>query len=88
MQPLTIQAPGAETLARPMRRRGRPLLFVNATALMFVAPFLRVYRLDTIPGINGDEARSGVQSLWLLGGGPVDWWTPNGNPINFFFIIP
>lgn len=53
-----------------------------------MALWLRTYHLANIPGINGDEAWSGVQALRLMRGEPIDWWTPHGNPINGFFVLP
>jgi hypothetical protein len=55
---------------------------------VLVALAMRVWRLDNIPGINGDEAWSGVQAARLAAGEPIAWWTPSGNPINVFFLFP
>lgn len=73
---------------RPQVDTRRLLLLANAAALLIAALVLRGWRLDSIPGINGDEAWSGVQALRLLHGESVDWRTPNGNPLNPFFFLP
>ena len=70
------------------RYRGPLWLIINAAALMTVALLFRAYHLANIPGVNGDEAWSGVQALRLLRGESVDWLTPNGNPLNGFFFLP
>jgi hypothetical protein len=46
---------------------------------MAFAVAARVYGLGRLPGVNGDEAWYGAQSLQILSGGPFDWRTPNGN---------
>lgn len=71
-----------------MRPRGSFWLAANTVALLAVALAMRAWRLGNIPGLNGDEAWSGVQALALVQGGAVDWWTPTGNPINVFFVFP
>jgi len=88
-----------KTLAFPIQgspiplRQSRSLPFrvlsINVVgAWWIVAVLLRSLDLGNIPGINGDEAWSGVQALRMLRGDPIDWRTPTGNPINFFFILP
>jgi hypothetical protein len=61
---------------------------VNTIVLLTVALVLRVWRLGSVPGINGDEAWSGVEALKLLSGAGIEWQTPTGNPINWFFLLP
>ena len=56
--------------------------------LLAAAVFLRVWKLSSLPGVNGDEAWSGVQALRWLQGQPVAWRTPTGNPVNIFFMVP
>ncbi len=63
-------------------------LAVNALLLLAAALWLRVWNLGNIPGINGDEAWSGVQAMRLVHGEPIAWWTPTGNPVNVFFLVP
>ena len=64
------------------------LWVVNVAALLGVAVFFRVWRIDHVPGVNGDEAWLGVQALAWLDGKPVEWTTPTGNPINPFYFLP
>src|SRR5882672_8140601 len=71
--------------------RTRPLrlaALVVTTALIVVGAWFRVWRLDRVPGLNGDEAWSGVQALKFLHGESVSWQTPTGNPLNVFFLGP
>ena len=87
-----------KTLASPVPVSAIPLrqslfstlrvLSINTVALLIVAVILRSLDLGNIPGINGDEAWSGVQALRILRGEAFDWRTPTGNPINFFFMLP
>jgi hypothetical protein len=64
-------------------RRGIGVAVV--AALLAAAVALRLWRLSTLPGINGDEAWYGVQMLNLMDGQAVDWRTPPGNLLNPFF---
>jgi hypothetical protein len=48
---------------------------------------MRIWGLDRVPGINGDEAWYGVQML-ALRDGQAAWTTPRGNPLNPFFSAP
>jgi hypothetical protein len=61
---------------------------VNLAGLALAAVALRVWRLGTIPGVNGDEAWTAVQALAWLNGQDVAWRTPNGNPLNPFYMLP
>jgi hypothetical protein len=63
-------------------------LILNLAALLLVAVVLRVWRLGTIAGINGDEAWTAVQATRWLNGEQVLWRTPNGNPLNPFYMLP
>lgn len=66
----------------------RALLVGNALALLGVAIWFRVWRLESVPGVNGDEAWLGVQvQLWLRGE-PIAWRTPTNNLINPFLFFP
>jgi hypothetical protein len=90
---VTVNALAAETSApaaqaRSIRPGIRFWLLANAIALLAVALAMRVWRLENIPGINGDEAWSGVQAARLAAGKSIEWWTPTGNPINVFFLFP
>src|SRR5580658_7243942 len=50
--------------------------------------FLRIWHLGNIPGLNGDEAYYGVQSLNIIHGKPVAWFTPSGNFSNLLYTGP
>jgi len=63
-------------------------LWLNAAALAAVAVGFRVWSLENVPGLNGDEAWYGVQAMELLDGGAPAWQTPTGNPLNPLFIGP
>lgn len=68
-------------------RASLPLLAV-ITCLLGIAVFFRVWQLANVPGVNGDEAWSGVQAARLVRGEPIAWRTPSGNPVNVFFLLP
>lgn len=63
-------------------------LWWNVAAILAVAALLRVWRLGSLPGLNGDEAWAAVQAVRWLRGQDVQWTTPNGNPINPFLFGP
>ncbi|MEZ6071537.1 MAG: glycosyltransferase family 39 protein [Pirellulales bacterium] len=61
--------------------------------LITVAVIMRVWRIDSVPGLNGDEAWYGVQAMqWTAAargdGGAFVWRTPTGNLVNPFFLLP
>jgi 4-amino-4-deoxy-L-arabinose transferase-like glycosyltransferase len=64
----------------------RWVLVANAMLLLAGAVLLRIWKLDHIPGLNGDEAWYGVRTLELLEGQPTQWTTPTGNPLNPFYF--
>jgi hypothetical protein len=64
------------------------LVTTNCAILLIVAVGFRIWRLDHVPGLNGDEAWMGVQAVEFLRGGPVAWRTPTNNPLNIFFFVP
>ncbi|NIL97352.1 MAG: hypothetical protein GTO53_07120 [Planctomycetales bacterium] len=66
----------------------RPLWLAQLVVLLAVAVFFRLWRLDHVPGVNGDEAWMGVQALRWLDGQGITWRTPTGNPINTFHFLP
>jgi hypothetical protein len=74
--------------AKTTRSGGSFWLAVNAIVLVAVAVVLRAWRLGNIPGLNGDEAWYGVWAVALARGESIAWWTPTGNPINLFFLLP
>jgi len=63
-----------------------------AVALMFaifaVAVVFRFLWLETIPGLNGDEAWLGWKAAKAASGAPLDWRTNSGNFTNPFFLLP
>jgi hypothetical protein len=79
---------------KPTRRHPSDWVWVVCVVVFVtVAVGMRVWRLDSVPGLNGDEAWYGVQALeWLdrsAGGGQsFAWRTPTGNVINPFFLVP
>ncbi|MHB1034147.1 MAG: glycosyltransferase family 39 protein [Pirellulales bacterium] len=77
-----------DRIALPAGRWCRRLLVLNGLALIAVAVFFRVWKLDHVPGINGDEAWSGVLALSFLSGEPIAWRTPTGNLLNIFYLGP
>lgn len=69
-------------------RRAGLLLVANLLLLAAVAVGLRAWRLDHIPGINGDEAWYAVRAHEWAAGALASWRTPTGNPLNPLFIVP
>jgi hypothetical protein len=73
----------------PARRDQRSYgLALVVIALVAFSISMRVWQLGNIPGINGDEAWSGVQAMRLVRGEAFAWRTPTGNPVNVFFMAP
>src|SRR5262245_53794482 len=64
------------------------VLVLNAVLLAIVAVWLRGWQLANIPGVNGDEAWSGVWAWRFAHAEPVEWVTPTGNLVNVFFLLP
>lgn len=84
----TLLAPAPLVAGPRARRASGGWLVANAVALLIVAVLLRAWQLGNLPGINGDEAWSGVQAARLLAGESVAWRTPHGNPLNLFLVLP
>ncbi len=100
----TTALPPPHSQAADATSRARRQLFVtlNCLLLLSVAVFFRGWRLDHLPGVNGDEAWMGVQAqrfLDSLQASPtateksvaptaVEWVTPTGNPLNWFLFWP
>lgn len=64
-----------------------------ALAMCGLAMFFRFWRLNSIPGLNGDEAWYGMRAFEILSGSELlrdssIWFTPTGNPINPFYMVP
>ncbi|MCG8583236.1 MAG: hypothetical protein MI757_00805 [Pirellulales bacterium] len=70
------------------RSIGVALMVCNVVALVVVAIAFRLWRLESLPGVNGDEAWFGVQANDLLAGRTIDWRTPSGNSLPQFFFWP
>jgi hypothetical protein len=85
---LSLPIRGSITATRSDGRLATWALTLGVVALLVVAVWLRASQLENVPGINGDEAWSGVQALRWLQGETIDWKTPTGNPVNVFFLIP
>ncbi len=64
------------------------LLRLNLVALAAVAVFFRLWGLDHLPGVNGDEAWYGVKCLELLQGKSTSWLTPTNNVLNPLYFGP
>ena len=59
---------------------------INIYLIFFFSVLFRIIALDHIPGVNGDEAFFGINSLALLRGGHFMDHTPSGNIINPFYM--
>lgn len=56
--------------------------------ILIVAIVFRFLWLETIPGLNGDEAWLGWKAARAVNGAPLDWRTNSGNFTNPFFLLP
>jgi hypothetical protein len=70
-----------------MQLNTRKVLFcyLPFIVLFILAILVRTLWLGNIPGINGDESWYGLQ---VVGNNSISWFTPTGNPLNPFYIIP
>jgi len=68
-------------------RRVDVALLCGLGVVVAAAVGMRLWGLDHVPGINGDEAWYGVQMLELRDGRAA-WTTPRGNLLNPFFSAP
>lgn len=50
--------------------------------------FFRFWKIDSIPGINGDEAWLGWKAFQVAQGAKLDWMTFSGNLTDPFYILP
>src|SRR5215510_11668002 len=57
-------------------------------ALLGTAIWFRLWRLSSVPGINGDEGWWGIQATAWLAGRPYVTHTTSGNPTDLFLLIP
>ena len=68
--------------------RERRLVTAIVAVLLGTAIWFRLLRLDSVPGVSGDEGWWGVQALAWLSGRPYEPRTTSGNPIDLFFLVP
>jgi len=61
---------------------------LGVSALLFAAVAVRVFAIDRLPGINGDEARYGAQVMALKSGQWPDLRSGTGLPPNPFYTGP
>lgn len=64
------------------------LLAAAIFALLGLAIFFRLWKLGTIPGVNGDEAWLGWKAFEFARSGKLDWATNSGNLTSPFYILP
>jgi hypothetical protein len=64
------------------------LLALVVLALLLVGVFFRLWKLGTIPGVNGDEAWLGWKASEFARNGKLDWITNSGNLTSPFYILP
>jgi hypothetical protein len=64
------------------------LLTVITILIVIVSQFLRLYHIDSLPGINGDEVYNFVWSkLYLLHQAPIRWLSGSGNLVNVWRVF-
>lgn len=61
---------------------------VNIVAILAIGICFRIWKLDTIPGVNGDEAWLGWKAFQVAHGARLDWMTFSGNLTDPFYILP
>jgi len=71
---------------RHKRAKRSAALWTACAVVALAGVFLRVWRLASIPGINGDEAWYGAKALRILAGEPIVWRTPTTPWLNPFYI--
>jgi hypothetical protein len=65
----------------------RRLVYVNIGALVVAGVVARVYAIDRLPGLNGDEAWCAYQSFQFARRGDWHWRTPSGLPLEPYFTL-
>lgn len=76
------------TSAQQSTQRLQRIVASLSVILIAISIFFRIWHLSNIPGLNGDEAIYGADSIDLLKGRAIDWHTPNGNLKNIFYYAP
>lgn len=84
-RPTSPPPPAANATEGAVWRRATTALCLG---MVLVGAWCRFWRLDHLPGVNGDEAWAGVQAVRLLAGEEISWRTPTGNPLNPFYFLP
>lgn len=78
----------ATAAGSPARRVSGRVLGFAVLFVLLVAVAFRFVWLDTVPGLNGDEAWLGWKSYLAAHGVDLDWRTNSGNFTNPFFLLP
>lgn len=67
-----------------LRKKTKKKTFIKifCVAVLLITASMQVWRLDKLPGVNGDEAWYGVQANRMLVGNFSDLKTPTGNILN------
>ena len=71
-----------------MSTRERRILTVMVAVLLATGVWFRLLRLDSVPGLSGDEGWWGMQALAWLAGRPYETRTTSGNPTDLCFLVP
>lgn len=56
--------------------------------IIFTGVIFRFWKIDSIPGVNGDEAWLGWKAFQVARGAKLDWMTFSGNLTDPFYILP
>jgi hypothetical protein len=86
--PRSLVSPRTSPFSHQRTSRLRLLLLFNALALLAAGVWLRCHDLNSIPGVNGDEAWYGVKAWAIAHGSCGAWHTPTGNPLNPLLVGP
>ncbi|HXV42856.1 MAG TPA: hypothetical protein VEC96_07325, partial [Anaerolineae bacterium] len=70
---------------RPALRAWQPNPYILLLFILLLAAFLRLWQLPALPpGLNFDEAGSGVAAVEILSGSPKLWWQLGGGQEPFW----